>query len=336
MARNKGSNRDVRPDRPPSFTDKTLSNSITKVYVGPDRELYLIYTDLLRYWSNYLDGEFDVSNSETLDLPTVSPAVFRVFLDWMRSDGDQLPKWSVHEPRQTYGEPIKVGENEVIKDRVNYYHSQPESEALECYMFAIDFEIRQFQNDLFDSILEMNPDGNLVPSYSIILKVWQASTPAPLLRKYLVDVFARNWTYGIDAGCREELILRKQVPADFWLSVLLLRDEHGEIDDYPPWDEDLCQYHNHTDEEQRSCYWQNINGGSGYCTDYTDDDDDDSMLDEYESDFIDDTGVYADEVPGRELSRMEEDDTGPVKMEAELDHEHNGSDIGETSGSLTI
>ncbi|KKY14520.1 hypothetical protein UCDDS831_g08180 [Diplodia seriata] len=331
------------PDKAPSFTDGTLSSATTSVFVGSDREKFVTYTDLLRHSSHWFDAQFDVTDPKHLVLPDVSPAVFRVFLDWIRSDGDQLPDWNVREGRDMASEPVKVGDDEFLENGLASYHfSQPEAEALECYMFAVEYEIRLFKNDLFDCILEMNSGGNLVPSYSIVLRVWQASVPAPLMRKYLVDVYARNWTNAADLGCREELILRKQVPADFWISVLIQREEHGEFsDNYPPWEENLCQYHDHTDKDKHTCYWQHINDGEGYCTDYTDYDSDDSMLDEYESDFIDDSGLDSEDeskpgLPQLEAGDMQNENMKPMKTEPDSYGGYNSSDSGASRGSMTL
>ncbi|KAK0654601.1 hypothetical protein DIS24_g5073 [Lasiodiplodia hormozganensis] len=341
MAKGKATEKQIASEQPPSFINGTLSNAITSVFVGPGREKFVTYTDLLGYWSPRIDAVFDMFDSEHLMLPTVSPAVFRVFLDWMRSDGDQLPRWSVRHRHDTPREPVKVADHEVLENPDAYYRSQPEAEALECYIFANEYNIRQFKNDLFDSILEMNPGGNLVPSYSIVLRVWDALAPSSPMRKYLIDLFARNWTYETDIGNREELILRKQVPAAFWIDILTLRDKHGELDDYPPWEENLCQYHEHSEEEARVCYWQHINNGEGYCTDYTDDDDDDSAMDEYESDFIDDAEIDSDGEPKLGSPHLgtdsvQEDNMEPMKMEAELQHGYGSSDSIGTSDSLTL
>ncbi|EKG21548.1 hypothetical protein MPH_01142 [Macrophomina phaseolina MS6] len=241
-----------------------------------------------------------------------------------------MPKWGIHERRSCHlNEPREVEDIDFPGDLDEYYHKQLEAEAVDCYIFAYKYEIRLFMNDLFDSILEMNPFSNVVPSYSVVLKVWKELPATSHLRKYLIELFARVWTHKTDVGCLEELILRKLVSSEFWLSILMQRSEHGELDDYPPWEENLCQYHDHDEYDPETCYWQLINGGHGYCTGSSDSCSD-SEMEDYEADFIDD-----DEV---ESNTVDNADTQPIEgtQESLSPSSNKNSSIGRRSSSGTV
>lgn len=282
---------------------------MTTVTVGTEKELFITYSDLLSFYLPRIRKVFATFGRQQLKLRDVHPSTFKVFLDWARSDGNHLPKWDVHKRSDTdLDEPREVDKTESVEDLDAYYRSQPEAEAVDCYIFAYNYEIRQFMNDLFDSILEINPESDLVPSYSVVLKVWQELPATSHLRRYLIELFARVWTHKTDVGYREELILRKQVPSEFWIAMLVQRSENDELDDYPPWENDLCQYHDHEKGEKKHCYWQHINDGEGYCTDYSEESGSD--MDEYESDFIDDAEPGSDNeesMTKEPIDRMDED-----------------------------
>lgn len=295
-------------------SDGTMSNRMIEVIVGSGykEESFVTYFDLLAYW---VPAWCYVTQDETtLREPSYNPRVFKIFLDWMLSDGHKLPPWGVHKHTNEDLEfPKEARKHAVLEEDIRTYHRrQPEAEALECYSFAEENGIELFQNDLFDSILEMNSHSDLVPSYSIVEEAWNCLRPYSPLRKYLTDVFARNWTFKTDTGRREELVLRERVRASFWISVLLKKDEHPELsDDYPPWEQDLCQYHVHEETEKEHCYWQKINNGRGYCSD--DSEDSDADMDEYEADFIDDgepeVGSEDRSSTKRKLAEMMEEDS---------------------------
>lgn len=295
-------------------SDGTMSNKMVEVIIGLENETesFVTYLDLLVYWVPWWDQI--LTENKPLRLHDENPRVFKVFLDWMLSDGHKLPQWNVHKhTNEVLESPKEVDENADIGECIRtYYRRQPEAEALDCYIFATENKIELFQNDLLDSILEMNPHNDLVPSYSIVEVAWDYLHSASPLRKYLTDVFARNWTTKTDIGRREELILRNRVPASFWISVLSEKDDHPEfLDDYPPWEQDLCQYHVHEETEKEHCYWQKINNGRGYSSD--DSEDSDADMDEYEADFIDDdepeVGSEDKSSTKRKLAEMMEEDS---------------------------
>ncbi|GME65360.1 uncharacterized protein LTHEOB_9338 [Neofusicoccum parvum] len=270
-----------------SLSDGTLSDAAVLVSFGDRQTKFITNFDLLCYWSPRFRELLDECPT-LLELPKVNPRVFEVFLNWTLSEASDLPDWVTHNPKhEKLKAPEEVDDDEVLEDLDGYYRQQPEAEALDCYIFAHDYGIRLFMNDLFDSIHEMNPDANLVPSYSVVLMVWSSLPPTSPMRMYMIDVFARNWTCETDVGYREELILRKHLPASFWVPILTLQDKPHVLDDYPPWEEDLCQYHVHDEDERELCYWQNI--GDAYSSD------EDDEMDEEKEEGVDDEHPYGTE-----------------------------------------
>ncbi|KAL1628016.1 hypothetical protein SLS56_006057 [Neofusicoccum ribis] len=285
------------------------------VSFGDCETKFITYFDLLCYWSPKFRELLDECPT-LLELPKVNPRVFEIFLNWMLSEASDLPDWVTHNPKhEKLKAPGEVDGDEVLEDLDGYYRQQPEAEALGCYIFAHDYGIRLFMNDLFDSIHEMNPDANLVPSYSVVLM------------------------FGTDVGYREELILRKHLPASFWVPILTLRDNPHVLDDYPPWEEDLCQYHVHDEDERELCYWQNI--GDAYSSDEDDEEDEEEEAgvdDEhpYGMEGIDDRSDDELSVSGDELSDSDnecQDDTD--EMSEEMTDSECQDDTDEMSVEMT-
>ncbi|KAF2142520.1 uncharacterized protein K452DRAFT_20115 [Aplosporella prunicola CBS 121167] len=256
----------------PCFWDNSISEERVIVRVGIGGQVFRIHRDVLCQCSpNFraaLQGNFREA-TEGLVLEDVSVDTFKVFLDWAYMG--TVPDWPDHsficsckcctadksscvhdEATLMSGDPVSL---EAL-DLEAHYRTRTAAEIMDAYIFAYQYDIRHYRNDLFDAIHAAYQYGDSLPSYSIVLKAFEHMAPSSPVCRYLIDVYARNYDRSSDDGHRHELIIRRHLPNDFLLP-LLLKKMDGCDEKYTPWDEDYCRYHEHSEGEKGKCWWQN-------------------------------------------------------------------------------
>ena len=189
----------------------------------------MIHKNLLCHHSSYfkaaLEGGFEESETEVIDLRDEDPDVFWGFKEWLYSGAVTLKHYKVH--HGTW------------------------SALLDLYVFAEKRIIPRFQNALIDAMINVCEENRTFPDTEIHLAWMNTATSSPL-RTFLVDLYARGVPI---AACFDQSTEKRECfDIDFVTRVAIALDdivqepeEHGT--GFRSLRKDRCLWHVHGPED---------------------------------------------------------------------------------------
>lgn len=205
-----------------TYRDGTLGTSLTCVKITSGKS-FTVHTDLLRYWSPkmclILKNESTELNVEAND------EVCSAFIGWLYMQHSPPLNNYRHDDVESWDNDIEIEETEELEDYERFYRTSHGSHALDVYIFATRYDIRQLKNDAIDALVK-NRTCILFP-YSIVIKTFDMLSRGSPFLEFLVAAFARYYKIDTDNE-RLELVLRQRLPNSFLVSSLLLKKMEGE------------------------------------------------------------------------------------------------------------
>ncbi|KAF2690839.1 hypothetical protein K458DRAFT_426270 [Lentithecium fluviatile CBS 122367] len=181
--------------KPPSLSALARGNDMIVVSVGPTQQKYRIYKDLISFYSEYfrnaLKEPWKEAEDRVIELPDIEPQVFDVFVDWLYSQ-------KVPEKNKQWVEPT-----DKIKSNSTEHVQLAEQLVMKTYVFA-------------DRFMDCIP-----PYYEVIIYAFDNLTEKSAMLDLLVGLHCAFWDESCDTESNGELELRKELPVEFLLRVMI-------------------------------------------------------------------------------------------------------------------
>ncbi|KEQ60676.1 uncharacterized protein M437DRAFT_53841 [Aureobasidium melanogenum CBS 110374] len=265
------------------------------IEVGIEKEHFVVHQSFLcaksQYFSKALSGSFQESITRFVQLPDVSPIIFKIFVAWVYHDtlsylpSDEktiddnmtgpstpaaMPENSNHDTSST---PASTRESTSLRSH-QYKEEDPTTWGcdvlIRIYVFADRFDVCQLRTASLDALI----DGSGVIWEPIYVRYIYQNTPAKSkLREYTVHSTAYEGNLARTdilewEACPQEFLVAvmfinsKRLPPDqcrkcykralsYWDSEDSMRGEFSMKKDLRPYERDRCYYHEHLSEEER-------------------------------------------------------------------------------------
>lgn len=242
-----------------SFSNGTSTNMVL-IKVGSQQECFNVHKDILcgrsGYFRNAFWGGFREMDEGCTSLPSTSPTVFKLFLDWLY--------WNKL-PQPTRSEDVKDFDSAsesilFFEDDETAAGDEMEDAALtefateqlvELYLFADLYQIKQLRvrslRVLMDNLA--STEGMLLRYYLVRRAYENLPENSPML-DWLAYLQAKNYTSEADASA-EERRHRATVPADFFIRVMVKMALRNEGKDWTFESCDACEHG--CEKERRTC-----------------------------------------------------------------------------------
>jgi hypothetical protein len=185
------------------------------VDVGPDHQKYRIYTELISYYSEYfrnaLKKPWKEADDRVVELPDIEPQVFDVFVNWLYSQ--KVPEKNRHWIERT--DETKHNKN------CPSHCEQVEMLILKTYVFADRFLIPKFRCAIYNYLAASLTKDAIPPYYEVIIFAFGNLTEKSPMLDLLVGLHCAFWDENCDTESNGELELRKELPVDFFLRVMI-------------------------------------------------------------------------------------------------------------------
>lgn len=209
--------------------------------VGPDEVPFGVHKDLLCQYStffrNALNGGFKESKENTVKLPTETPAMFRIIVDWLYYQ--RLPK-----SRPEY---VKtVAELDVEPHAMGWLEDEWTETAMliRVYIFAEKYHMGQLKCEV---LLRQELDDPGYNAYETVIKAYKELPENSKLLDEMAAGYATSFVPSHDS--LEEATLRKAPPNDFLVRVMIMSGKIRNSTEYKP--VTLLHCHEHCAEGDR-------------------------------------------------------------------------------------
>lgn len=195
------------------------------------KKAYCIHEDLLTHCSGYFraafTGSFKKAEEKQLHLEDVTGKTFDIFVDW-------LYRLNLPGRKSSYAKDKGGEEHESFLDSY---------EITKIHIFADRYDIPDLQRDTIDTMFAYFKFTGKIPTAETIKMAFESLPDKSLLPKLLVHQYCENRS---DVTPEDELLWTHEI-----LHAVLARYR------YVIWSEDisptfdLCDYHNHANEEEK-------------------------------------------------------------------------------------
>ena len=192
------------------------------VLVGETEQRFTLHKGIVTQHSAFFraacNGKFKESIEETVRLPEVDVAIFKIYVQWI------------------YTGEIVVIDPEELTDHESKNAPTRYLRLTQLYVLADRLEDVHLRNAVVDTFLKLVDETRKCPSIRAIEKAYEQTAGGSMLRilfsDYYVQLDCAEWF----KECREDL------PQDFIFDVLVQSKQCSKIE--PAW-EDRCRYHEH-------------------------------------------------------------------------------------------
>lgn len=205
-----------------TYSNRTLYDTIIYVNVGPTQERFGIHKSLLCHHSSYfkaaLEGGFEESETQVINLKDEDPKVFWGFNEWLYSGTVAHQRYATNEKW---------------------------SALLDLYVFAEKRIVPKLQNALIDAMINLCGEIESYPKTEIHLAWVNTATSSPL-HELLGELYARD--VSMDECFGQEAEERECFDVDFVMRVAIALDKYPGASGNGLW-EDRCLWHVHGPED---------------------------------------------------------------------------------------
>ncbi|THZ61392.1 hypothetical protein D6C86_04409 [Aureobasidium pullulans] len=256
------------------------SAPMTTILVGSEQERFVVHKALLcnksKYFTKALTGSFEESKTGIVKLDDVSPVLFRIFVTWLY---DNVIRYTAPDDSHNLEEDLgsikscdTCSQNAPDRDG-DVPSTWPYCALIELYLFGDRFDAQQFRVETIDALsyaLDKQDNGMSFEEHYYICKNTSARSP---LRQFAIHRMAYTTIFKT-----EELEIWSELPSEYLAQVMiemgmrmpgelcggcykrgLEENEATDLQDLgmssetdeAPYDNDMCFYHEHANEEER-------------------------------------------------------------------------------------
>jgi hypothetical protein len=213
------------------------------VEVGHEHQKYRIYKDLISYYSEYfrnaLKEPWREAEDRVVELPDIEPQVFDIFVDWLYSQ--KVPEKNTH----------WVAPTENMKDNSTEHVQMAEILVIKTYVFADRFLVPTFRCAIYNHFAASLIKDCIPPYYEVIIFAFENLTEKSAMLDLLVGIHCAFWDESCDTESNGELELRKDLPTDFLLRVMIRSSKMKDKDKAKSLVE--CGCHNERPKAREGC-----------------------------------------------------------------------------------
>lgn len=171
-----------------------MLDAIVLIRVGKEKTPFPLHKGLLCNASPYfracLQGEFKEAQSQTIDWPEENPEIVKVFQFWLYSGNLDAPtssKWEY---------------------------------LVDLYSFGDKFDLRDFENEIVDTITDKIDKGERIPIPTFALIYNKTASHAPL-RKLIVDLAVNHFLAMEESAAQASLL--KNYPRELLVDIVFAK-----------------------------------------------------------------------------------------------------------------
>lgn len=199
--------------QPPSLSSLARGNDMIVVEVGPNRQRYRVYKELISFYSEYfrnaLKEPWKEAEDRLIELPDIEPQVFDIFVDWLYTQ-------KVPEKNRFW-----VAPTETLKANSTEHVQLAEILVMKTYVFADRFLVPKLRCAIYNYFAASLTKDSIPPYYEAIIYAFNNLTEKSAMLDLLVGLHCAFWDESCDTESNGEVDMRKDLPIDFLLRVMI-------------------------------------------------------------------------------------------------------------------